>query len=202
MINKAIRQAINHIKRTSETTPQVVSQLWSQFPLSEEDVQTLAMEGLVVRIGNVRRNPNLLEDEQTVTGSFGRISIPEIISSKPEGRFVHVQVTRTKETRILHDTMLTINNANVALIDFTARDCSLYIRSQSKIVDGLERHIEVAEYIRDRLTTLNKKKVSDLAVGEQHIIAQKWRALAKGLDGKEFNAANFFKSVEEELQLV
>ena len=83
------------------------------------------------------------------------------------------------EVRVLYDTKYDVMGKRKSFVEFTIHDLNFSINRYQKQIDGHQRHLEVMKYTKERLTKLGKKSVSELAQGEQNILARKLKAAIK-----------------------
>jgi hypothetical protein len=174
-IEEAVSLAVLHSQKCGASAPRSVRDNWEKFSFSASAIEALAQEGLTVRVAAELRNPMQREEVEPM-----RVNIVSRSDGNTQPTFIHV--------RILRDTVLdTAGGIRKALIDFTQSDCRCYIEQQEAQKVGIERHIHVMEHIRARLQKCGKKRVVDLAQGEQEIIARMWEAARNGRDSDAFD---------------
>lgn len=194
-IDHAVNLVVERVRKTSESVADALRAMRARVvaKLSASQRNTLLDEALIGRISDALRNPTDRQagvspgafrgDEQALAGNGRAVHVTVETVGQPSSTPVSVSVT------ILHDTVLsTLDGARKALVHFTVADCYFCIGRLEAQSDGLKRQSAVLAYISERLRVLGKKEVSQLATGEQSIIARKWASVRAGEVNQEPDA--------------
>ena len=198
-LSEAVEMVAKYVRETGNTAAQATKQLWEDIcPLPVDEATSLMQQAISSRVGDRLRNPEdgailsfrqssppvitptgAAEMPQTEDDEVGHVNEP--VSSKPPDipyRVITIQRERTPTARhevtvkLLSYTMYNVNGAVKAIADFTRYDVLTQISRIKKVEVGVTGHRKMWEHLGDRMTTLKKDRVSDLAEGEQIKIAR------------------------------
>lgn len=183
----SIAKAISFIVKSSQNTDQsaisLVRKFWSKLSLSDFEVESLAQQALANRVSQVlvgKARPEPVEIPSRSADSWGSYSP----APKEQSETIEFDAVVTKtpiktidvSVRILYETGYDIRGKRKSFVEFTIYDLNYSISRYQQQIDGHTRHLQVMEYTKERLTKLGKKSVSELAPGEQSILARKLKA--------------------------
>lgn len=162
-IQDAVLQIAERVRDTHKPLSEVVKDI-GPFTFSDEDTQTLLYEALASRTGPLLTNPlRYVAARNEMGGSTVSVSAPPLRTTV-ERHEVTVQ--------LLHDAVYHVNGVAKPIAVFTQYDVLTKLESVRRVAAGIARHQGMWEYISERLVTLKKAQVSDLAPGEQMKIAR------------------------------
>ena len=179
-----IQQAVKFIdkhqraSKSKETALQLVQKLWNQLDLSTSDVRSLAKGALSQKYSAFKTSGQPIARQPEYT--------PYRRSQSEQPREVDVEIGKlpeksiSVEVKILYDTTYDVGGQRKAFIDFTLHDLRYKMDDYEQQIEGHTRHFKVMKYARERLAKLGKNAVSELAQGEQTILAQKLKAAKNG----------------------
>lgn len=187
-LSKAIQTLAEEAHRTGKPTAGIVRARFRSLVLSPDDIEALAAEALSSRV-----NTLLTSGTFTATHPPTSVSIPisvrysaspaAIRDGKPESTVEPPPPIKISvDVIILHQTLLEVNGTRKPIIDFGLSDLRYILKKYGAEINGYTAKSEVFRYTVGRLETLGKTKVSQLAQGEQTIIARKWKATTKLAD--------------------
>lgn len=188
-IQEAVKAVYKQQKSTGGSAIGVVRKLWAKLSLSDSDLETLAQQALAGRVSAFATGGHLADKEESATPfrQFLTESYHPPVSSPSEPRATaSVTVERTPvkiidvTVSILYNTNYDINGRRKAFIEFTLSDLNYSITRYGQQIEGHQRHLAVMQYTKERLNKLGKRSVSELAQGEQTILARKLKAAVNG----------------------
>jgi len=180
----SIPQSVNYIlknaRNSDEAAIKLVRKFWDDLSLSDSDIKTLAQQALASHLSSVMVGKRRPEPESRVE------RIPARSYTEPIASYTgSISIERPKEETIdieisvLHASY-DINGRRKKFITFTVFDLNYTINRYEQQIEGHRRHLQVMEYAKERLTKLGKKSISELARGEQTILARKLQAAVDG----------------------
>lgn len=183
-----IQQAIDFVvkfqktSKTDRSITRLVRDLWGKLGLSQKELEILAQQALATRIsthltGGKDETEYPTQPEYAAPKLPSSIANKEIVVSKDP-----VQVkTVALDIRILYNTNYDVAGKRKPFANFTVYDLDWTINRYAQQVDGHQRHLEFMRETKARLLQLGKKSISELATGEQTILARKFSALKKAV---------------------
>jgi len=171
-IDEAVQRIVDEVKRTGDGNyVQVASRLWSQFHLSEDDVEYLACSALASRV-----NPGSF----SVTGP----GLPPVLSG-PSFRLPHEfaqpPISTPKISKVpavileVLGQRFTIGKDSVEVRNFGAHELSFVISSEEAKAAGLTKRAEAFKYVKDRLRATGKRFIRELSEAEQLRFAERFK---------------------------
>ncbi len=186
-IEKAIQMIAEKVYQTGHATSGTVRQMFSSLRLTDSDLEVLAMEGLSSRVNSLLVSGNF----ESTNPKLPQVVIKTYFEPSPADRAAgRTQPTSAPpaplkisvDVEILHSTLLQVHGIRKPIIEFTSRDLDYMLKLYGAEIRGYSARAEVFEYAQKRLKTLGKTRISDLANGEQTILARKWKATTKLTD--------------------
>ena len=183
-IDKAVQFIAEKVYQTGHPTSGTVRQLFSSLGLTESDLDILAMEGLSGRVNSLlvsggfeSANP---KPQQVIIETHFEPTVADKAAGRTQpSRIQPAPIKISVDVEILHNTLLQVHGVRKPIIEFTSRDLDYMLRLYGAEIKGYSARTEVFEYAQSRLKTLKKTRISDLANGEQTILARKWKATTK-----------------------
>lgn len=176
-----IAKAVN----TSQgSTPSVVGRMFSELHLSDSERELLQQEALVVRVNQLLTSGALATAMVVADPIDLVVEKPSVLPERPYAArpgIPAVQPDRVVdvEVRILGLISYDILGRRVPVKEMTLGHLNILIQSFDAKIDGMENTRDFFIGVRDRLKTLKKQKVSDLARGELTQLARRLEALKK-----------------------
>lgn len=186
-IQEAVKAVYKQQKSTGGSAIGVVRKLWAKLSLSDSDIETLAQQALAGRVSAFATGGHLADKEES-TSSYREPYRPPPQTNSPSEPRIHTSVVIERPpvkvidvtVSVLYNTNYDINGHRKAFIEFTLSDLNYSINRYGQQIEGHQRHLAVMQYTKERLNKLGKKSVSELAQGEQTILARKLKAAVNG----------------------
>jgi hypothetical protein len=153
---------------------EAIKLVWSDLgSFTKEEKETLMQEALAYRVNPMLNNPITQRGGTEVS-----------VTSYRQPAMERHEVT----CLLLQNVIYHVNGAAKPIAVFTKFDVATKLESVRSVEAGVVRHRKMWEYVHERLTTLKKSKVEDLAEGEQTKIARMIFDLRQHQDGKDLPA--------------
>ena len=183
-IENAVQAIAEKVYQTGRTTSGTVRQMFSSFRFTEGDLEVLAMEGLASRVNSLLvsgqfESANPKPQQVIIETVFEPTAADKAAGRTTPTKKQPAPIKISVDVAILHKTILQVHDVRKPIIEFTKRDLDYMLRLYGAEIQGYGARAEVFEYAKTRLETLGKTRISDLAVGEQTILARKWKATKK-----------------------
>src|SRR5882724_1456183 len=147
-ISQAIRTVVK-AQKTGGSAIGLVRKLWSNLPLSDSDIETLAQQALANRVSAFHTGPKEIEDERSYQPLYREPSSSRS-ESEPHSRIAVTVLEDPTQTRtidisirVLHTTNYDINGRRKSFIEFTLYDLRYTMDRYQQQIEGHTRHFKV-----------------------------------------------------------
>lgn len=198
-LEDSLEIARQHVLQTRDTASDTVDKYWEQFGFDKNLLTFLAKRGFASLLTEQLRSPG----KPQITRSYlveSRPSTPveQSVLDSPTTTYKHSPILTVRPsknlTNVAHQILNNValegaNGRRTLLRDFTVVDCDHYIKTQTFVLEGIQRKRQVVQNIKARLKHFGVKRVEDLPPAERTHISREWKNAEKGVESMQWAAA-------------